>query len=143
MFAEVRRQRMPARAAALYQRFGLSLFVVIASAHLAAAAPLISSFKATSADVQLAGCGLGVRRGALDDCEPVRIFRREHNAYRRGYYRGFGDGYVQGYANGSNPYASYYGLRNAIYPYHAPPFPQCGLNYSISCGFGVCWRRCW
>ncbi len=61
------------------------------------------------------GCGLGVQRGALDGCYPVR-------GYYAGYYRGYRNDYYTGFVRGG----------------------VCGgRGTHIACDFyGICWVAC-
>jgi hypothetical protein len=135
--------------------FGLTL-AATAGVQTAQAAPLSAHVLRGSENFQLAGCGLGVRRGPDDDCTPVRPWRGARSAYfhgyndgyvwhgaRSAYFHGYNDGYVDGYHQGvastALPYAGYV----RTYPLYLPSIRSCGLNYSYSCSFGVCAARCW
>jgi hypothetical protein len=57
------------------------------------------------------GCGLGVRRGPFNGCEPLYAYGGYYGyrrAYLRGNYRGYRRGYYRGYQDAYYPY---------VYPY--------------------------
>jgi hypothetical protein len=124
----------------------LVFVLVISCVSSAHAMPVVALASAqTELAVQVgSGCGLGVRRGPFNGCDPVYVYDGNGNgAFHRAYWRGFYRGYRQGH---------YRGYRHAKYPYVRRPNVTgvvivdrgiCGFGSYLVCAYGTCWRRCY
>jgi hypothetical protein len=84
------------------------------------------------------GCGLGVRRGPFNGCDPVYVYGGYglgyYQGYRRGHYRGYRDTYYDG-----SPYFRFDNGQDVI----AVDKGFCGFGSYLSCSHGLCWRFCY
>jgi hypothetical protein len=77
------------------------------------------------------GCGLGVRRGFLNECAPV------YDSYYRQYYRGHHVRYRSSYYVG--PYIRYHDNDGVVVVNKG----VCGFGSYLACGYGTCWQFCY
>lgn len=118
--------------------FMLGIFSA-ASAH----AMPVAVIGSTQADLTIpvgSGCGIGVRRGPFDGCDPVYggYYGEFDRGYQVGYYRGYRRGYFEGYNDAHYPYVRYYDNGGVVLIDKG----ICGFGSYLSCSHGTCWRFC-
>jgi hypothetical protein len=85
------------------------------------------------------GCGLGVRRGPFNGCDPVydgNGNEGDYRAYRRGYYRSYRQ---DGYRAANYPYVSHVNDTGVV----VVDKGVCDFGSYMSCNHGSCWRFCY
>jgi hypothetical protein len=86
------------------------------------------------------GCGLGVRRGPFDRCDPADLYGGDYESgYRHGYYRGYRRGFYEGYHDAAYPYVRYKDHGDVV----IVDAGRCGFGSYLSCAYGTCWRICY
>ena len=125
----------------------LSLFVISAVFIPAAgqAMPVASlAHVSTGLTIEVgSGCGLGVRRGPLDGCDPAYIYGGYDSDYdrgfRHGYHHGYRRGYYDGYHDAYYPYVRYHGVGDVV----VVGQPVCAFGSYLRCSHGTCWQICY